>query len=286
MIRKLTFIPLFFFLAPILFGDDIGTTISEDDYFRVYYVQEGIDYLLYLEGKTPLILSLEVNFHGDNMSTDTESPLVSVLSGKEVLKIVCFSPIDTNRAYNFYTDKYYYTFGSVNAVHDDTYIYDLPYPAGKSYVVQQGYGGVFSHFGEFQYSLDFGIPEGEPFYACRSGYVAKVVEEYSGSGTDESFKQRTNHLIIIHNDGTWAQYSHSPQNGIAVETGDYVGKGRLLGYVGNSGYSTSPHLHFSVHKPLSVRGGSVTVPTLFRTAEGTGITLEERKYYRSVTGIH
>jgi len=261
-------------------ASETGTSIEENAFLEFFYTEAGNDYVLYVTGKKPHIVSVQAAFHGDNMSTDADSPVTLLLNGKETKRIARFTPIDTGQTYKFYLDTYYYTYGSVNADHDDTYIYDLPYDAGKSYIISQGYNSTYSHFGEFAYSLDFNITDGDPFYAARSGYVVQVVEEFSEAGTDESFKEKTNHLLIAHNDGTWAQYAHSPKDGIVVEVGDFIKKGQLIAYVGNTGYSTAPHLHFGVHKPESINQGTTsTVPTTFRTVGEIGITLQEGSTY-------
>ena len=83
-----------------------------------------------------------------------------------------------------------------------------------------------------------------------------------------------------------AQYSHSPQNGIVVSVGNFVKKGQLLGYAGNTGYSTVAHLHFGVHKLRNFDGLTSTLPTIFRAAEGFGITLEEGETYTSLSSVY
>ena len=55
-----------------------------------------------------------------------------------------------------------------------------------------------------------------------------------------------NGVIISHSDGTSAWYWHFKKNSVAVEMGDSVETGDTLGFIGSSGFSSGPHLHFEV----------------------------------------
>lgn len=55
-----------------------------------------------------------------------------------------------------------------------------------------------------------------------------------------------NAVIVSHADGTDTQYWHMKKNSVAVSIGDTVATGDTLGFVGSSGISTGPHLHFAV----------------------------------------
>jgi murein DD-endopeptidase MepM/ murein hydrolase activator NlpD len=88
--------------------------------------------------------------------------------------------------------------------------------------------------------IDLGAPEGTPFYAAASGWV-------TGSGYDREVGVPNTRIIIQHdgrNDGYATEYLHWIAS--FVEVGDYVEAGEQIGEVGNVGYSTGAHLHFSV----------------------------------------
>jgi murein DD-endopeptidase MepM/ murein hydrolase activator NlpD len=55
-----------------------------------------------------------------------------------------------------------------------------------------------------------------------------------------------NYVLISHHSGWQSFYGH--MNSIAVRSGQAVAIGQRIGYVGTTGYSTGPHLHFSVFK--------------------------------------
>lgn len=90
------------------------------------------------------------------------------------------------------------------------------------------------------------MPVGTSIYAARGGIATKVVE----TNTKNCFKRdciKYNNLIRInHPDGTFAEYAHLKHNGAAVNEGETIKKGQLIGYSGNTGYSDGPHLHFVV----------------------------------------
>lgn len=84
--------------------------------------------------------------------------------------------------------------------------------------------------------VDFGGRKGTPIYATHAG---KVI--YSGwmSGYGKVIK-------IAHSGGFVSLYAH--QSRLAAKKGKYVKRGEMIGFVGNTGRSTGPHLHFGLYK--------------------------------------
>ncbi len=107
-------------------------------------------------------------------------------------------------------------------------------------------GTITSYFGprwgSFHSAIDIGAPTGTPILAADSGMV--VFRGWSGN---------YGYMVKIDHGGgemvTW--YAHL--SGFNVELGDTVNKGDVIGYVGNTGFSTGPHLHFEIQ----VNGTSV-----------------------------
>lgn len=88
----------------------------------------------------------------------------------------------------------------------------------------------------FHNGLDIAADLGTPIGAAMEG---RVVE----TGYSSSFG---NYVLISHHSGWQSFYGH--MNSISVRSGQAVGMGQRIGYVGTTGYSTGPHLHFSVFK--------------------------------------
>lgn len=100
---------------------------------------------------------------------------------------------------------------------------------------------------KMHYGMDFTAPVGTPVYATGDG---KVVET---SGTSRSRVGFGLVVKIDHGYGYETLYAHL--NSFAVKVGQEVKRGDVIGYVGNSGGSTAPHLHYEVH-----RNGSAVNP--------------------------
>ena len=87
----------------------------------------------------------------------------------------------------------------------------------------------------FHTGVDFAASYGTAIYAAKSGVV-----------TDASYGEAYGyHVTVLHSDGSYTLYAHMP--GLIVSAGQYVSQGETIGYVGSSGYSTGPHLHFGLN---------------------------------------
>lgn len=82
--------------------------------------------------------------------------------------------------------------------------------------------------------IDLAAPEGTPIYASRSGSV--TIAKWSNSAGY--------YVSINHGDGYSSVYMHMTH--YVVSKGQYVTQGQVIGYVGSTGYSTGPHLHFGI----------------------------------------
>jgi LysM repeat protein len=85
--------------------------------------------------------------------------------------------------------------------------------------------------------VDLAAPSGTPIVASASGVVLLARKGYNGG--------YGNMVIIKHPNGTQTLYAH--QSKIATSTGAQVSQGEVIGYVGSTGHSTGPHLHFEVY---------------------------------------
>lgn len=90
---------------------------------------------------------------------------------------------------------------------------------------------------KFHAGMDFTAPRGTPIYATGKGTVIQADSKASGYG---------NHVRIDHGFGYVTLYAH--MNKMAVEEGDKVNRGDIIGYVGNTGLSAGPHCHYEVRK--------------------------------------
>lgn len=89
--------------------------------------------------------------------------------------------------------------------------------------------------------VDIGGAVGAPIYAAQDGTVTKAASGYNGGSGNNV---RIDHGTI---DGEKIESAYLHMNDYIVSVGETVKKGQLIGYVGNTGLSTSAHLHFSIY---------------------------------------
>lgn len=114
------------------------------------------------------------------------------------------------------------------------WLYPLPYRVS----ITDAYGwriNPISGQRSFHHGTDFAAGSGTAIYASRSGTV-------TDAGYDDVYGYS---VTINHGDGYSSLYAHMTH--FVVSSGDYVTQGQVIGYVGSTGWSTGPHLHFSIY---------------------------------------
>lgn len=90
---------------------------------------------------------------------------------------------------------------------------------------------------EFHPGMDFAAPLGTEIHATGDGIIERADDMAQGYG---------NHVVINHGYGYETLYGHMTR--FVVHVGQQVKRGQLIGYVGSTGLSTAPHVHYEVHK--------------------------------------
>jgi murein DD-endopeptidase MepM/ murein hydrolase activator NlpD len=172
--------------------------------------------------------------------------------------------------------------GPVGADHDDSYSYRLPYGDGVSFSVLQAYGSRLSHRGSEYFTVDFQMEEGTPVLSAREGTVIALEDGFSDACWVENCGQLANFVVVLHADGTTGEYFHLQAGSVVVQSGQFVARGTLLARSGNTGYSTTPHLHFGVYRAAK-DGRSQSVAVRFRTRDASAVELRAGGRYLNAT---
>ncbi|MGB0975808.1 MAG: peptidoglycan DD-metalloendopeptidase family protein [Prolixibacteraceae bacterium] len=90
---------------------------------------------------------------------------------------------------------------------------------------------------KFHYGMDFSAPIGTEIFSTGNGVVRKVIKSKVGYGL---------HILVDHGYGYETLYAHMSK--FNVKQGQKVHRGDVIGFVGSTGKSTGPHLHYEVHK--------------------------------------
>jgi murein DD-endopeptidase MepM/ murein hydrolase activator NlpD len=152
--------------------------------------------------------------------------------------------------------------------------YVLPYPVGDSARLIQGNNGTFTHFGHAAFAFDFRMEIGRPVTAARAGRVVSVEEGFIDGNRTPG---QENRVLVRHEDGTFARYLHLTKDGALVIVGELVVAGDTIGLSGDTGYSTTPHLHFDVTRDCPT-WGCQTIWIRFENA-GADTLVQGRTYY-------
>ncbi len=160
-----------------------------------------------------------------------------------------------------------------------THTYLLPFEHGKKYKLSQGFNGKSTHSGANTFAIDFEMDTGTAIHAARGGTVFYIKEDSNVGGFSSRYSDHTNLIKIMHDDGSVGNYAHLMYNGAIVDIGDTVAAGALIGFSGNTGVSSGPHLHFDVRIPRTDTFEMYSTPFTILTHTGETATPEEGIYY-------
>ena len=188
-----------------------------------------------------------------NVVSEPPLPLRSVLEPLRENAVAVVRPANPGQA--SYTIAYRATPGDPRAAIDFDARSALPFGPGARYEIHQGFNGSQSHnTDQSRYAVDFSVPEGTPVLAARGGVVMEVANDFYGAGLDkEKFGSRANLVRVLHDDGSMAVYAHLALESVVVSVGQRVRTGQHLADSGNTGFSTGPHLHFTVQANTGMR---------------------------------
>lgn len=142
----------------------------------------------------------------------------------------------------------------------------LPFKAGQTYTVIQGNHGEYTHSGYNEYAWDFGLPLNTPVCAAAAGRVVRVKQDGTTGGPSDEYFGEGNTVVIDHGDGYFTQYLHLAPGSARVAEGEMVTGGDVIALSGNTGFSSTPHLHFHVQDACGR-----SLPARFEDVPGDGI---------------
>jgi murein DD-endopeptidase MepM/ murein hydrolase activator NlpD len=133
--------------------------------------------------------------------------------------------------------------------------------------ITSGYGMRFHPilgYTRMHAGVDFGAPYGSPIYAAADGFVS-YAGVHGGHG---------NYVRLEHGSGMGSGYGHMSR--IAVSPGLRVRAGDVIGYVGSTGLSTGPHLHYEVYE-----GGHTVDPLSVHFAVHAGVDKAQQASFKA-----
>lgn len=231
--------------------------------FRVEHVANGNghDVVAHNDGIAPIsvhVLLTEAN----NIVSNRHWPATAVVPPHQSLtlgRLFSANPAVSAR----FGLSYRIQFGDVGAVHDPHALYRLPFENGRTFLVSQAHGGIMTTHttADSIHAVDIAMPEGTPVLAARAGVVIDIENFHVRGGREADLLDKANSVTVLHEDGSMARYVHL-NTGQYTWVGQAVEAGAHIGYSGNTGYSSGPHLHFVVQRAALSAAGALELVSL------------------------
>lgn len=250
------------------------------DNFKLYYQETSNGYQIMADNDEYSPVSAKIDFQLENLTSTQGNNKIFVIPPQTKKHVITdLNVIDRKKQIKL-GYKSVYNYGNHHQKKYDThYEYYLPYEKGTEYWLSQGYNGTISHQNEN--ALDFEMPIGTKITAVREGVVVDIEESYSKRCTTSECAKFNNYILIYHSDGTFSEYTHIKKNGAKVAIGDQVKKGQFIGYSGDVGWATGPHLHFIVFFQRLKKRETLSTKFLIGNGKKASVLKEKVKYSRS-----
>jgi murein DD-endopeptidase MepM/ murein hydrolase activator NlpD len=212
-------------------------------------------------------VEVEIDFtEQDNIRATPDLPRLFVIEPGKSDTLFEINPVNELEAWKLGL-RYRYMIGRPLSHYGSTTNYLPPIAPNASFQISQAFGGSFSHTDEQnKYAADIIMPIGTPVHAARSGVVLEAEDDFYKGGTNKAYSSEANNIRILHDDGSMAIYAHLELEKAQVYPGLEVAAGQLIGYSGNTGFTSGPHLHFAVQINRGMK--LVSVPFTFINQQG------------------
>lgn len=244
---------------------------------KTYIEAKQNGYELFADNNEYCPVTIAIDFKLVNLKFKEENTIFVLPARSKKVKITDLEVIKKNVEYKMSYTTFLNYGDHFLTTYDHNYIYNLPFGKGKKFIIGQGYNGSFSH--QNQNAIDFTMPVGTDISAARDGIVIAVTHKNNKNCAEKSCAQFNNYILVYHQDGTFAEYTHIKQNGSLVKKGDVIKEGQIIAKSGNVGWSNGPHLHFVVF--LQRLKDRETLKTKFKTASGEIEQLLEKNEYQN-----
>lgn len=222
---------------------------ADDSNIQVKEVRRGDRVDLVLTEPRCFRATVTLNAQLQNMRSSRPLPLVVTTKGQPRVLLATFRRAQWLKPWS-YRWNYQWKYGEPLAGTPKAARYQLPFRGQHPLI--QGPFGSFSHQrgSQDEQAYDWSMPVGTPVYAARDGVVVGTRSDVSKGGRSVVFKPNFNYVIVRHNDGTFAEYLHLQPKGARVRMCQRVTTNTVLGLSGNTGFTSTPHLHFALFRTL------------------------------------
>ena len=252
-------------LLPINIPDTPHSSACNKDVCLGFY-ENGLNTRVVAINKRFYPVTVNLKIKGENIDFSNELISYGLLPDQKKT-LLAFNQVDAYSPANY--DIAYDTVYGHTEIQPDEFDYSLPLDIKEIRCSKYHSRSSAAH------AIDFSVPVNTPVLAARSGIVIALRKDSKISTRDKRYLSEGNYIIIHHKDGTFSEYHHLDTDGVIVGLGEFVSQGQLIGYSGNTGFSTAPHLHFAVtradRRSISRRGSNlrnVSIPIkIFRGKE-------------------
>ncbi len=263
------------YLLALFVGLQILIGSAQDKEVSVYHeTLDNQSIEIYAKNNSDLLQSVNIEGKIKGMTSTASLPVLTLLEGNETKLITTLKP-EEGKSYS-YNYKFTFILGDVTAEHNDDFVYRLPFKKGQKHLVGQGYNEFPTHMN--QYAVDFNMDEGSEICAIRDGVVMQVIDAHTKGCPNESCSKYNNFIMVRHDDGSIADYSHIQKKGALVRIGDSVKSGQVIAKSGATGWASGPHLHLEVYVMRFT--GQQSIKVEYHLDESTVGIPESNKFYQ------